>query len=99
QAAVPDVAAAPSLRADRLERGEDHRALRHRPHHLRAGLPGDVEAAMSPNEMQMTFDVRDKRVTVAGAARSGIAAAELLARRGAGVTLSEARAGARGAGA
>ena len=32
-----------------------------------------------------------KRVTVAGAARSGIAAAELLARRGARVTLSDTR--------
>ena len=30
----------------------------------------------------MTFSVEDKRVTVAGAARSGLAAAELLARRG-----------------
>ena len=39
----------------------------------------------------MKFDVTGKRVTVAGAARSGIAAAELLARRGAQVTLSEAR--------
>jgi UDP-N-acetylmuramoylalanine--D-glutamate ligase len=37
------------------------------------------------------FDVRGKRVTVAGAARSGIAAAELLARRGAEVTLSDTR--------
>jgi len=36
------------------------------------------------------FDVKDTRVTVAGAARSGVAAAELLARRGARVTLSEA---------
>ena len=35
------------------------------------------------------FDVADRRVTVAGAARSGVAAAELLARRGARVTLSE----------
>jgi len=42
-------------------------------------------------EAQMTFDVKGKRVTVAGAARSGLAAAELLARRGADVTLSEAR--------
>jgi UDP-N-acetylmuramoylalanine--D-glutamate ligase len=42
------------------------------------------------------FDVKDKRVTVAGAARSGIAAAELLARRGARVTLSETRADAPG---
>jgi UDP-N-acetylmuramoylalanine--D-glutamate ligase len=40
----------------------------------------------------MTFDVKGKRVTVAGAARSGLAAAELLARRGADVTLSESRA-------
>src|SRR5262245_19689995 len=40
----------------------------------------------------MAFDVTGKRVTVAGAARSGLAAAELLARRGARVTLSELRA-------
>ena len=40
----------------------------------------------------MTFDVTGKRVTVAGAARSGLAAAELLASRGARVTLSEMRA-------
>jgi UDP-N-acetylmuramoylalanine--D-glutamate ligase len=40
----------------------------------------------------VVFDVTDKRVTVAGAARSGIAAAELLVRRGARVTLSESRA-------
>ena len=39
----------------------------------------------------MNFSVKDKRVTVAGAARSGLAAAELLARRGAHVTLSETR--------
>jgi UDP-N-acetylmuramoylalanine--D-glutamate ligase len=37
------------------------------------------------------FAVTGRRVTVAGAARSGIAAAELLARRGARVTLSDAR--------
>ena len=39
----------------------------------------------------MGFDVHNKRVTVAGAARSGLAAAELLARRGARVTLSDSR--------
>ncbi|MGH9139718.1 MAG: UDP-N-acetylmuramoyl-L-alanine--D-glutamate ligase [Vicinamibacterales bacterium] len=39
----------------------------------------------------MAFDVKDTRVTVAGAARSGVAAAELLARRGARVILSDAR--------
>jgi UDP-N-acetylmuramoylalanine--D-glutamate ligase len=38
-----------------------------------------------------TFSVRGRRVTVAGAARSGVAAAELLVRRGATVTLSDAR--------
>jgi UDP-N-acetylmuramoylalanine--D-glutamate ligase len=37
------------------------------------------------------FSVRGKRVTVAGAARSGIAAAELLLRRGAEVTVSDVR--------
>ena len=39
------------------------------------------------------FPVRGKRVVVAGAARSGIAAAQLLVRRGAAVTLSDVRAG------
>ena len=38
------------------------------------------------------MNVEGKRVVVVGAARSGIAAAQLLARRGAHVTLSEARA-------
>jgi UDP-N-acetylmuramoylalanine--D-glutamate ligase len=42
------------------------------------------------------IDVRGKRVTVAGAARSGIAAAELLARRGARVTLSDVQAAVAG---
>ncbi len=45
----------------------------------------------------MGFDVNGKRVTVAGAARSGLAAAELLARRGAAVTLSDTRAEIPGA--
>jgi UDP-N-acetylmuramoylalanine--D-glutamate ligase len=40
----------------------------------------------------LEFDVRGRRVTVAGAARSGIAASELLALRGARVTLSDTRA-------
>jgi UDP-N-acetylmuramoylalanine--D-glutamate ligase len=39
-----------------------------------------------------TFSVVGRRVVVVGAARSGIAAAELLARRGARVVLTEARA-------
>lgn len=38
-----------------------------------------------------SFSVRGKRVTVAGAARSGVAAAQLLVRRGATVTLTDTR--------
>ena len=38
------------------------------------------------------FSVAGQRVTVVGAARSGVAAAELLARKGAHVVLSESRA-------
>jgi len=38
------------------------------------------------------FSVNGRRVVVVGAARSGIAAAELLVRRGARVTLSDTRA-------
>jgi UDP-N-acetylmuramoylalanine--D-glutamate ligase len=41
--------------------------------------------------MQMPFSVKGKRVTVAGAARSGIAASTLLARNGARVVLSDTR--------
>src|SRR6202023_2254663 len=52
---------------------------------LRVVQSDDVEAAM-------IFSVDGKRVTVAGAARSGLAAAELLARRGAAVTVSDTRA-------
>ena len=39
----------------------------------------------------LQFSVRGKRVTVVGAARSGVAAAELLVRRGASVTLTDVR--------
>jgi UDP-N-acetylmuramoylalanine--D-glutamate ligase len=40
---------------------------------------------------QSTFSVAGRRVVVVGAARSGLAAAELLHKRGASVTLSESR--------
>ena len=43
------------------------------------------------------FNVTGQRVTVAGAARSGLAAAELLSRRGARVTLSDIRGEIEGA--
>src|SRR6185295_6523542 len=54
----------------------------------------EARLAISNGELEirdLEFDVKDKRVTVAGAARSGLAAAELLARRGARVTLSDTR--------
>ena len=47
---------------------------------------------MRIGDWAVSFDVEHQRVTVAGAARSGLAAAELLARRGARVTLSDSRA-------
>ena len=40
---------------------------------------------------QGTFSVAGRQVVVVGAARSGLAAAELLRRRGARVTLTESR--------
>ena len=46
---------------------------------------------------QEEFSVRGRRVVVVGAARSGLAAAELLARRGALVTLTEMRPSFEGA--
>ena len=46
-------------------------------------------------KLQMSFSVRGQNVTVVGAARSGVAAALLLAERGARVTLTDARSGAR----
>src|SRR5436190_7438877 len=49
-------------------------------------------AAKAMSGIRTGFDVTNKRVTVAGAARSGLAAAELLVRRGAHVTLSDTRA-------
>ena len=47
QARVPDGAAAPSLRADRLERAEGDHAVRDRRDHLRAVQPDDAEAAVT----------------------------------------------------
>ena len=46
---------------------------------------------MMPERSPSTFSVAGARVVVVGAARSGMAAAELLARRGARVTLTETR--------
>jgi UDP-N-acetylmuramoylalanine--D-glutamate ligase len=70
-----------------MERAEGDFAVRHRRDHLRVVQSDDVEAPVR----DVGFEVQGKRVTVAGAARSGLAAAELLVRRGARVTLSETR--------
>jgi UDP-N-acetylmuramoylalanine--D-glutamate ligase len=65
-----------------MERAEGDRAVHHHGHHLRALQPDELETAMS-------FSVSGQHVTVVGAARSGVAAALLLAQRGARVTLTE----------
>ncbi|MQA30944.1 MAG: UDP-N-acetylmuramoyl-L-alanine--D-glutamate ligase [Luteitalea sp.] len=87
QARLQDGSAPPSLRADRLERAQGDCPLRDRRNHLRALQPDDVEAAV-----RSAFTVAGRRVVVVGAARSGIAAAELLIERGARVTLTDLRA-------
>ena len=68
----------------RLERVESDLAIPDRRDRVRAVRAHHVEAAMTTTP----FSVIGKRVVVAGAARSGIAAAHLLVRRGARVTLS-----------
>jgi UDP-N-acetylmuramoylalanine--D-glutamate ligase len=65
-----------------MERTEGDRAIHHHGDHLRALQSDVIEAAMS-------FSVQGQHVTVVGAARSGIAAALLLAQRDAHVTLTE----------
>ncbi len=75
----------------RLERAEGHHPLPDRRDPLRAVQPDDAEAAMTTARfpaVSRTFSVTGA-VLVVGAARSGVAAAELLARRGARVTLTD----------
>ena len=84
EARLQDGAAPPSFRADRLERAEGHHAVPDRRGDLCALQPDDIEAAVMVWQMA-TFRCRGRRVVVVGAARSGIAAAELLRpARGAG---------------
>ena len=80
QAGVQDGAAAPPLRAHRLGGAEGHRALPDRRDHLRALQPDDVEAA--DDEARPDFTVRASACWSSGAARSGVAAAELLGAAG-----------------
>ena len=89
-ARVQDGAHPSPLRADRMERAESHHAFPHRCRRVRAVQPYDVEDSVMA-WLGRDFAVRDRRVLVVGAARSGIAAAEALARRGAIVTLTEMR--------
>src|SRR3989454_962272 len=89
-ARVQDGAHPSPLRAPRLERVQSDLALRDCRDYFRVAQPDNAEASLMRVRV-LGFEVKGKRVTVAGAARSGIAAAELLARRGAHVTLSETR--------
>src|SRR4029453_14011087 len=57
---------------------------------LRPVQPGDAEAAVM-------FSVEGQRVVVVGAARSGVAAAELLVTRGASVVLTDVKTDFEGA--
>ncbi len=71
---LQDGAAPSSLRTDWLERAEGHHPVRDPRDHLCLVQSDDVEAQMTAD---LRFSVRGKRVTVVGAARSGVAAAEL----------------------
>ena len=94
-AGVPHGAAPPPLRAHRLERAEGDHAIPHRrdplralqPHHAQAAMTASTTATSGPGRPAFTVDGR--RVLVVGAARSGLAAAELLVSRGAVVTLTD----------
>ena len=81
-------AAASSLRAIGWSEPEGHYPVHHRGHHFRVVQSHHVEAAL----MAITsFSVEGRKVAVVGAARSGVAAALLLAGRGAQVTLTDVR--------
>ena len=88
QAHLQDGPAAPPLRTHRLAGAEGDHAILDRGPHLRALQPDVVEAEMKATD----FSVKGQRVLVVGAARSGVAAALLLVRRGASVTLTDRKA-------
>src|SRR4051812_6333271 len=70
-----------------MERAQSDHTIPDHGHHLRPVQPDHIEAAMMPGA---GFSVDGRKVTVVGAARSGVAAALLLAGRGARVTLTDA---------
>ena len=84
QARLPHVAAPPPLRAGGLEGAADHHPVLDRRLHLRAVQPHDPEAAVRA-------PWREASVVVIGLARSGVAAASFLARRGATVVAADRR--------
>ena len=83
-----DVAVAPPLRIDRLERAEDHYPVSHPVVHLCTVQSDDIEVEVM---VWLPMDSRcfGRRVVVVGAARSGVAAARCG--EGANVTLTETR--------
>ena len=87
-ARLPHGADASPLRAHRLERAEGDHAIPDRGDPLRAPQPHHPQAAMTAPTTHTgpgrpSFSVEGRRVLVVGAARSGLAAAELLVSRGA----------------
>src|SRR5207249_3683499 len=82
------VAVAPPLRTHRLARVPGRAALLHRRRAARAAVDLHVQAPVS---LDLRHPLPGTRALVAGAARSGIAAARLLRRHGLVVTLCDRR--------
>ena len=96
QAHLPHGAAAPPFRADRLGGAADHHPLPDHRLRLRAvhGHHAEAEMRAAEQPMQLASDedaleLAGKSVVVVGLARSGVAAAEFLARRGARVVATD----------
>ena len=88
---LQDGAASSSLRIDRVERTEGDQSVSDHRGRVCTVQPHDTKTAVRSLRTMPEFSVAGSRVVVVGAARSGVAAAELLARRGARVTMSEVR--------
>ena len=95
QAHFPHVAAAPSFRAGRLERIENHRALLDCGAGLCAVFADDAEVEVDAGCESGHRTRTGKRVLVVGLARTGVATALFCAARGARVTATEERAAAQ----
>src|SRR5208282_459253 len=84
KAHFPHGAHPPSLRAHRVERIENHRAVLDRLAGVRPVRAHHIETAMKP-----AVELRGKRVLVVGLARTGVATALFCAARGARVTATD----------